>query len=87
MRYLGKAVPYSAGEPGEIEGDLDDDQRRRLMEIADRCPVHHTLERGAQVRTQKVCTFEALQGVEDASQHARGMTTDMVTSAPAASEP
>jgi putative redox protein len=26
-----------------IEGDLDDDQRKRLMEIADKCPVHRTL--------------------------------------------
>jgi putative redox protein len=28
----------------EITGDLDDEQRARLMEIADRCPVHRTLE-------------------------------------------
>jgi len=27
-----------------IEGDLDDDQRARMLEIADRCPVHRTLE-------------------------------------------
>ncbi len=27
----------------EVAGPLDDDQRRRLMEIADRCPVHRTL--------------------------------------------
>jgi putative redox protein len=27
----------------EIEGDLDDEQRARLGEIADRCPVHRTL--------------------------------------------
>ena len=27
-----------------LTGDLTDDQRRRLMEIADRCPVHRTLE-------------------------------------------
>lgn len=27
----------------EIEGALDADQRKRLMEIADRCPVHRTL--------------------------------------------
>ncbi len=27
----------------EIEGDLDDDQRARLVEIANRCPVHRTL--------------------------------------------
>ncbi|MFW6081057.1 MAG: alpha/beta fold hydrolase [Desulfosalsimonas sp.] len=26
-----------------LEGDLDEDQRRRLTEIADRCPVHRTL--------------------------------------------
>ncbi|MDO5735887.1 MAG: alpha/beta fold hydrolase [Propionibacteriaceae bacterium] len=27
----------------QITGDLDDEQRARLMEIADRCPVHKTL--------------------------------------------
>ncbi len=27
----------------EITGDLDDDQRQRLLEIADKCPVHRTL--------------------------------------------
>jgi putative redox protein len=26
-----------------LEGDLSDEQRARLMEIADRCPVHRTL--------------------------------------------
>jgi putative redox protein len=26
-----------------VEGDLDADQRKRLMEIADKCPVHRTL--------------------------------------------
>lgn len=26
-----------------IEGELNDDQRKRLMEIADKCPVHRTL--------------------------------------------
>ncbi len=34
-----------------LEGDLDDEQRARLLEIADRCPVHRTLEHGAQVET------------------------------------
>jgi putative redox protein len=32
-----------------LEGDLDETQRARLMEIAQRCPVHLTLERGADV--------------------------------------
>ena len=35
-----------------LQGDLDAGQRARLMEIADRCPVHRTLERGARVRTE-----------------------------------
>ena len=34
-----------------LEGDLDPEQRDRLMKIADRCPVHRTLERGARVET------------------------------------
>ena len=35
----------------KLEGDLDADQRQRLLEIADKCPVHRTLERGASVET------------------------------------
>ena len=35
-----------------LEGDLDPDQRARLLEIADRCPVHQTLERGARIDTR-----------------------------------
>lgn len=31
--------------------DLTDDQRQRLLEIADRCPVHRTLERTSKVET------------------------------------
>jgi uncharacterized OsmC-like protein len=35
-----------------LEGDLDDDQRARLMEIADRCPVHRTLEGEIRIETR-----------------------------------
>jgi putative redox protein len=35
----------------ELDGDLDDEQRARLLEIADRCPVHRTLAAGARVET------------------------------------
>jgi putative redox protein len=38
----------------EIEGDLDEDQRARMLEIADKCPVHRTLENGAKVETHLV---------------------------------
>src|SRR5690606_36636614 len=34
-----------------LTGDLDDAARRRLTEIADRCPVHRTLESKAVIRT------------------------------------
>ena len=33
-----------------LEGALDETQRARLMEIAERCPVHLTLARGSEVR-------------------------------------
>lgn len=36
-----------------IEGDLSDEQRSRVMEIADKCPVHRTLESVAHIRTKE----------------------------------
>ncbi len=33
----------------DLEGALTDEQRSRLLEIADRCPVKQTLERGIHV--------------------------------------
>jgi putative redox protein len=35
-----------------LEGDLSEEQRARLMEIADRCPVHRTLEQSAVIETR-----------------------------------
>jgi len=37
-----------------LKGPLDADQRAKLLEIADKCPVHRTLEAGATVVTQLV---------------------------------
>jgi putative redox protein len=34
-----------------LEGELSAEQRRRMLEIANRCPVHKTFERGVQVVT------------------------------------
>ena len=34
-----------------IHGDLDADQRQRLLEIADKCPVHKTLMGDITIRT------------------------------------
>ncbi len=38
----------------ELEGELDEAQRARLLEIADRCPVHRTLHSDVQVHTQLI---------------------------------
>lgn len=35
-----------------VQGPLTEEQTQRLMEIADRCPVHRTLESGSLVRSQ-----------------------------------
>lgn len=36
-----------------LEGDLDAETRKRMLEIADKCPVHRTLEAGAAVVTRE----------------------------------
>jgi putative redox protein len=38
----------------ELVGDLDDEQRARLLEIADKCPVHRTLSSRIAIRTRLV---------------------------------
>lgn len=39
-----------------LTGKLDDTQRARLLEIADKCPVHRSLEAGANIRTELMPT-------------------------------
>lgn len=36
----------------EVKGDLSEEQRKRLLEIADKCPVHRTLHSEIKVRTR-----------------------------------
>jgi len=38
----------------ELEGDLDAEQIQKLMEIADKCPVHRTLHSEIKVRTERI---------------------------------
>jgi len=35
-----------------LHGDLTDQQRTRMMEIADRCPVHRTLKQGPLIKSE-----------------------------------
>lgn len=36
----------------DLEGDLDEVKRARILEIANKCPVHVTLEQNAQINTK-----------------------------------
>jgi putative redox protein len=36
-----------------LEGELDDAQRGRLLEIADKCPVHRTLSSEIEIKTSE----------------------------------
>ncbi|PUB13161.1 bifunctional alpha/beta hydrolase/OsmC family protein [Yoonia sediminilitoris] len=57
-----KEHAQDAAEPGakvdhfdrliRLSGDLSDEQRSKLLEIADKCPVHRTLERASTVTTK-----------------------------------
>ncbi len=38
----------------ELIGDLSEEQRTRLLEIADKCPVHRTLTRGMKIQSRLV---------------------------------
>lgn len=57
-----------------LEGDLSDQERQRLAAIADKCPVHRTLERGAAVEPESGETMPD-GATERPSQHARDMAT------------
>lgn len=51
-----------------VAGALDEEQTARLIEIAERCPVHRTLEAGARVVTSRMDAPDTPQ-VEAAEQH------------------
>ncbi|MGY1409815.1 MULTISPECIES: bifunctional alpha/beta hydrolase/OsmC family protein [unclassified Luteimonas] len=56
-----------------LTGNLSDQQRQRLAEIADRCPVHRTLEGGSAVETGLGETMP-VGSAERPSQHAHDMS-------------
>ena len=36
----------------ELQGDLTEEQRRKLMEVAEHCPLHRTLVAGIEIQTR-----------------------------------
>jgi putative redox protein len=61
-----------------LDGLLDEDQRRTLFAIADKCPVHRTLEAGAQVITSATPAMRA----PDEAEHFAEMEIVCATEAP-----
>jgi putative redox protein len=57
----------------DLEGPLDTEQRARLFEIADKCPVHRTLEAGARVTTEVLPPPEPSPVQAEPEEHFRDM--------------
>jgi putative redox protein len=55
----------------DVEGQLDEEQRRRLLEISARCPVHRTLEREVSIRGRLAGEASELSPGEDDSESGR----------------
>lgn len=53
-----------------LSGPIDEAQRTRLLEIADRCPVHRTLSAGSRVVTTEAGVAAPLPPSESPNQHA-----------------
>lgn len=47
-------APHLLEKELRLTGDLDDEQRQKLLEIADKCPVHRMLTEGVAVRSRVV---------------------------------
>ena len=51
-----------------FQGDLDEAQHARLLEIADRCPVHRTLTESAVVETELLADDQPDAGAENCAE-------------------
>ncbi|WP_280155859.1 bifunctional alpha/beta hydrolase/OsmC family protein [Piscinibacter sp. XHJ-5] len=76
-RDTGQPLPDAFVREIAIEGELDATQRARLIEIAERCPVHRSLEHGARITTREVGAIGDLAGVETAGQHAQDLSKEL----------
>ncbi|HXA38759.1 MAG TPA: OsmC family protein [Phenylobacterium sp.] len=54
-----------------LEGPLDEAQKAKLMEIAEHCPVHRTLDRGSDVRATLTASVTAEPSLAAPPQHMR----------------
>jgi putative redox protein len=55
----------------DLEGDLDAAQKAQMMLIAERCPVHRTLDRGSDVKTTLTAAVSAEPSLAAPPEHMR----------------
>jgi putative redox protein len=53
----------------KLDGDLTEEQRQRLVSVAERCPVHLTLTNGADIRTTLAPASEPAHTPSTGAQH------------------
>jgi len=75
-KAAGQQPPDAFVREISLDGELTLEQRQRLIQIAERCPVHDSLKRGASISTREVIEIGSLPVAEDVSQHARDMQLD-----------
>lgn len=70
MKIAGTERPDLFVRKIAVEGVLDADQRAHVLQIANKCPVHQTLQRGSRVETQ---FGDPPAEADDVGTHARSM--------------
>jgi putative redox protein len=79
LREQGADIPDRFTRTIAIDGPLDESQRQRMLEIADRCPVHRTLVNGSRVET---LSGEPPAVAEPVEAHAESMQQLVAADAP-----
>lgn len=76
-KTAGHAIPDVFTREIAFSGPLSLEQRARLIEIAERCPVHRTLETGARVETSEAGQPNTLPEPEPPRDHALDMQASL----------
>ena len=71
----------------ELEGELSDEQRARLLDIANRCPVHRTLVSEINIRTQLVAPADGADAARRIKQHTEDLLDEALKETFPASDP
>jgi putative redox protein len=71
----------------ELEGELSDEQRARLLDMANRCPVHRTLISEIDIRTRLVMGADGAEAARKQRQHTEDLLDEALKESFPASDP